>query len=82
MAAPGINFKTNLEQVLHVAFPGSYLSITPLQTGRFVVKIVSGLFNGEPEPEKQQRVWDVLKTRLGPEATNVSVVIVYGDDEL
>jgi len=50
--------------------------------GRVLVRIVSSKFNGMKEKSRQAFVWDVLRSALGPEAQNVSLVIPYGTDEL
>lgn len=45
--------------------------------------VVSSMFNGRTERQKQDLFWKILKTEA-PEAADdaVSVAIVYGTDEL
>lgn len=50
--------------------------------GRVHAKIVSPAFNGLDEERKQTLVWDVLREHLGADAQAVSLVLIYGMDEI
>ncbi len=50
--------------------------------GRVHVKVVSPWFDGKTERQKQEFLWDVLKTELGEEAQAVSLAVGYGIEEL
>jgi stress-induced morphogen len=46
------------------------------------VKIVSSVFDGKSEPAKQDIVWNILRSKLGQYSQGVSLVLVYGLDEV
>lgn len=66
---------------LAAQFPNSAVETEEGLHGRVHVKIVSGVFNGKSEAEKQGMVWRVLDSELGPQAQAVSLVLPYGLDE-
>ena len=67
---------------LRAAFPNSAVETERGFEGRVHVRIMSPSFDGKRETTKQALVWDVLHAALGPEAEAVSLVLVYGMDEL
>lgn len=50
--------------------------------GRVFVRIVSKQFNGLSEKEKQDRIWDVLRTQLKEKSTLVALVMAFGTAEV
>lgn len=50
--------------------------------GRLHIRIVSDAFDSRNEEDKQQMVWDALRARLGAEAQNISLVLVFGTDQI
>lgn len=73
----------NVVQALRRAFPENATIVTsPGYLGRVQVKIVTDKLNGRSEREKQEYLWDVLRTELGQDAQAISFVIGYSTDEL
>ncbi len=50
--------------------------------GRIHAKVVGTAFDGRTEDEKQAMVWEVLRRELKADADAVSLVLVYGIDEI
>ena len=50
--------------------------------GRLHIRIVSDTFDNRNEEDKQQMVWDALRGRLGADAQNISLVLVFGTDQI
>ncbi|MBM3498543.1 MAG: hypothetical protein FJX74_07705 [Armatimonadetes bacterium] len=67
---------------LQRGFPGAAIKTERGWEGRVHVKIVSDLFDGKSETEKQGMVWEVLQAVLGSDSQAVSFVLPYGMDEL
>ncbi len=62
--------------------PNAAVDTSEATGDRVFVVIASDQFNGLTPRQKQKRVWDVLRKQLGAAATRVSLVTVYGTDEL
>ena len=73
---------TRVEQALRTKFPQDTIDTTEGYNGRVHVKVVSKLFNGKNESEKQDYLWSLLREKLGPDAQAVSLALAYGTDEL
>ena len=72
-----------VQNTLQDAFgPNAAIRVEEGWHGRVHVKIVSSAFDGKSEEAKQTMVWDELKSRLGPDAQSVSLVLAYGLDEI
>ncbi len=72
-----------VEQALRRAFPtNSVVEVEEGYQGRVRAKVVSSLLNGMREQEKQNYLWEILRSELGEDAQNVSFVLAYGTDEL
>lgn len=85
MAAAVYDFETvagSVREKLRRAFPSDTIETRPGYLGRVHVLVVSSLFNGKTERQKQDLFWEILKTEAPEEADAVSVAIVYGTDEL
>jgi acid stress-induced BolA-like protein IbaG/YrbA len=69
---------------LRQTFAGSedYIKTEKGHGGRVRVLIISDALRGKSEREKQDLVWDSLRTRLGQDAQGVSLAIAYSTDEL
>lgn len=50
--------------------------------GRVHVKVVSPLFDGKSEAQKQELAWEILREGIGSDASVVSLVLAFGMDEL
>lgn len=50
--------------------------------GGVFVKVVSDQFDGLAEREKQDRIWRVLRERLGAESQSVALVLAIGLDQV
>ena len=70
------------KSAIATAFKGSAVSVEEGWHGRVHMKVVSEAFNGQTEKQKQKAVWDVLRKKLKAEATGISLVLVYGLDEI
>ena len=85
MAELAFNFTEEARRVtaaLRREFPQDTIDTTEGYNGRVHVKVVSRRFNGKPEAEKQQILWDMLRQHLGPDSQAVSLALAYGTDEL
>ncbi len=72
-----------VEQALRRAFPtNSVVEVEEGYQGRVRAKVVSALLNGMREQEKQNFLWDILRSELGEDSQNISFVLAYGTDEL
>ena len=72
-----------VKAALAAAFgPNAAVDTSEATGNRVFVVIASDRFNGLTPRKKQKRVWDVLRKELGETATRVSLVMVYGTDEL
>lgn len=72
-----------VEAALRAAFPtNTVIKTAEGWHGRVHVKIISDVFDGKTEHEKQDYVWDILNTELGPDAQAVTLVLAYGSNEL
>ena len=49
--------------------------------GRFVGHVVHHEFRGLSVPERQKRIWDLLRERFGDQSQEVSLVLTYSPDE-
>jgi stress-induced morphogen len=72
----------HVTQVLRVAFPDAAIQTERGWQGRVHVRIISPQFNGLREADKQEMVWTALRASLGEDAQAVSLVLVFGMDEL
>ncbi len=70
------------KDVLAEEIPNAMVSTEEGFGGRVHVKIVSDRFDGMSEREKQEYVWQILRTRLEADAQAISFVLPYGSDEL
>lgn len=86
MTAPTFTYTDHAETVknaLRKAFGDNTTIVTNEgYLGRVHVKIVSEQLNGKTERQKQEYLWDILRTELKDEAEAVSLVVGYGTDEL
>ena len=74
---------SKVEQALRRAFPiNSVVEVEEGYQGRVRAKVVSSRLNGMREQEKQNYLWDILRTELGDESQNISFILGYGTDEL
>jgi stress-induced morphogen len=73
---------TRLRENLRRAFPHDTIETRPGYQGHVHVLVVSSLFNGKTERQKQDLFWEILRAEAPTEADAVSVAIVYGTDEL
>ena len=71
-----------IKEALRQVFPHDTIATDEGYNGRVHLKIVSEAFNGRSEREKQQMIWDILRSRLGADAQAVSLAMAYGTDEL
>ena len=71
-----------VENALRQAFPNAAIVTSEGWHGRVHAKIVSPTFNGKNEREKQDQVWDVLRSAIGADSQTVALILVYGTDEL
>ena len=71
-----------VETTLRQAFPNAAIVSDEGWHGRVHTKVVSPAFNGLSERDKQELVWNVLRSELGPESQSVALVLAYGTDEL
>ena len=69
-------------EALRREFPQDTIDTSEGYNGRVHLKIVSRRFNGMSEKEKQNYIWDLMNSELGPDAQSVSLALVYGTDEL
>ena len=71
-----------VEEVLRKQFPQDAIDTSEGYNGRVHVKVVSKYFNGKNEAQKQDILWEMLKSELGQGAQAVSLALAYGTDEL
>lgn len=72
-----------VQQALRAAFGENTIIATDEgYHGRVHVKLVSPAFDGLSASQKQDKVWDILRERLGPDVQAVSLVEVYGLDQV
>lgn len=72
-----------ITDALRKHFPYDTIATDEGYKGRVQVKVVSALFSGKTEAQKQEIIWGILKDELNPEDIQaVSLAIVYGTDEL
>lgn len=79
------DFATEARRVtdtLRADFPHDTIAVEEGYAGRVHLKVVSARFNGKSEREKQQYIWDLLRSGLGADAHAVSLALAYGTDEL
>ena len=50
--------------------------------GGIFVKVVSDQFDGLNEREKQDRIWNILRERLGFESEAIALVLAVGLDQI
>ena len=67
---------------LRHAFPHDTIATSEGYNGRVHVKVVSEMFNGKSEQEKQQIIHEILHDNLGTDAQAVTLALAYGTDEL
>ena len=67
---------------LRPEFPHDTISTEPGYKGRVHLKIVSERFNGMPDRQKNETVRELLREKLGAGEQVVSILVVYGTDEL
>ena len=72
----------NVVNVLRDVFPTDTIDTSEGYNGHVHVKLVSRLFNGKSEADKQTYIWDMLREKLGDHVQAISLVLVYGTDEL
>ena len=85
MAVASYDFATlsrRVEETLHAAFPGSAVSTSEGWHGRIHAKIVSPAFDGMDERSRQATVWEALTAEMGEDSQAVSLVLVFGIDEI
>lgn len=61
--------------------PDAYIGTGPGYGGRVQVKVVSPEFDGLTEEQKQDKVWELVRNRLGADSQSISFILVYGNDE-
>jgi acid stress-induced BolA-like protein IbaG/YrbA len=72
-----------VKRALRSAFQGnSLIETTPFQADKVEVVVVSAELNGKSPLERQDAIWDVIKSALGDRARRVALVMAYGTDEL
>ena len=79
------NFTQEAERVelaLRKQFPNDTIDTSEGYNGRVHVKVVSKRFNRMNEAQKQDILWEALKSELGSDAQSVSLALAYGKDEL
>lgn len=85
MLSPIFNFneiEPQIRRALHLRLGDEILvSTEEVDSGRVFVKVVSPIFNGHTERQKQEMVWSALQS-LGPESQAVSLVLAFGMDEI
>ena len=74
--------KRKISDALEPVFPDGLVDISPVSRGRAWVVVVSHRFDGVPESEKQEILWEILRDKLGDDAQGVSMAIGWGVDEL
>ena len=86
MAVATFDFATEsrrVEKVFHAALGDNTTTKTSEGwQGRVHVKVVSPLFDGKSEAEKQELAWEILREGMGSAASVVSLVLAFGMDEL
>jgi acid stress-induced BolA-like protein IbaG/YrbA len=53
--------KERVRTVLETSFPGADISVEDIRPNKFIVTVVWEGFKGTDEPERQERIWDVLR---------------------
>lgn len=69
-------------EALRPAFLHDTIATREGYLGRAHLLVVSSRFNGMTERQKQDLLQDILQAELGSDAEPVTVLVVYGTDEL
>lgn len=85
MAAESYDYTSvakEVEEAVRDALPGSFVGTEPGYSGHVHLKVVSEVFRGLTEEQKQHRIWEILRDKLGSKSQCVSLALVFGPDEL
>jgi hypothetical protein len=85
MSVAAYDYKTISQQIigkLRSVFPNDTIETREGYQGRTHVLVVSSMFNGTTERQKQDLFWEILRAEVPDFVDAVSVAIVYGTDEL
>ena len=85
MTDTAFDYETLSPQVvgaLREEFPHDTIATTKGYKGRVHVKIVSETFNGMNSQERQAYVYDLLRAKIGDDSQAVTLVQVYGTEDL
>lgn len=79
------NYAVEAQRVQHAlreVFPTDTIATDQGYNGRVHLKVVSAMFNGKSEEQKQDMIHQILRDKLGLDAQVVSLALAYGTDEL
>ena len=85
MTETKFDYSTIAQQVkaaVRAKFPEDTIVVSEGYNGRVHLKLVSQMFDGWNEREKQAYIWDLLRDELPEVAQGVSLALAYGTDEL
>jgi stress-induced morphogen len=77
------NFIKDLSERLKHEFPDSFVAVknSGAATDKVRIVVISHAFDDLTEPEKQEKVWSVVRS-FGEEATRILRITPYSPDEL
>ncbi|MCC6442241.1 MAG: hypothetical protein IT210_02170 [Armatimonadetes bacterium] len=68
--------------ILRAAFPGMEVTLEALPGGRLSGRVVWEGFSELDQVDRQNRIWEELRRKLGAEARQVGVLLTYTPDEM